>query len=810
MLNFIYEMRQSLRRLMRAPVFTIVSVLTIGIGIGAFTSIFGLVEAVLIEPLPYKQPEQLVWVWRDYTWANFPRGWLGGPDIAGLRNQDDVFEQVAGFASGRRNLAGGDGTDPRRVRVVSTTAEFFDVLGVTPALGRGFLPSEDDPGADLLVVLSHDFWRRQYDADPSVLGQTIQLNGAATTIIGVAPEEFHFVQHSSLGEPAGADLYLNLRVDMPTSNAGSGSFAGLARIRPHVGPAQLQAALNAAAEESDTFFSNKGLRLWSVGLQEDLVGKARPALLAVVGSAGFLLLILSANLATLLLDRAAVRSRELGIRSALGAGKGRLLSSVLSESVILGGIGGALGILLAFWGTELVVSFAPENLPRLVDVGMDASVLAVAITVTVLMSAVAGLAPAFQTLKGSVTGALKEGGIRSGSSVRAVRARSVLVAVQVALSLMLLVGAGLVAQAFGNLLRQDPGFDPGTTLTFRVPLAGPNYPDREAAQAFHEQLRARLAALPGVVAAGAANAVPLTKATSQRGAAFPGAEGNTGDENRDNPLVDFFRVTDDYFRAAGLRIMAGRSFDATDDDSARVAIIDDNLARQFYPNTSPIGRQIHFVGDTLTIVGVVDQARFYNVHQDDLPQIYVTFSRFPAFTMSYAVRTAGLDPYSLLGSARGLIRELDPELPMSYIWTLDSIVHDSLGQQRLSLTLIVGFAVGALLLATLGIYGVVANSVVRRQQEIGVRIALGADAPRVLRLVLGHGLRLVGVGTVVGLAGAVATARLLNGVMVGVNPANPIVYVAVALLLATVAAAASYLPARRATRIDPMEALRPE
>ena len=810
MLNFMYEMRQSLRRLMRAPVFTVVSVLTIGIGIGAFTSIFGLVEAVLLEPLPYKQPEQLAWVWRDYTWANFPRGWLGGPDIAGLRNQGDVFEHVAAFASGRRNLAGGDGTGPRQVRVVSATAELFDLLGVTPSVGRGFLPGEDDPGADPLTVLSHDFWRSQYDADPSVLGQTIQLNGTPTTIIGVAPEKFRFVQHSSLGEPVGADLYLNLRVDMAARSAGSGSFAGLARIRPHVGPAQLQSALNAAAEESDTFFDNRGLRLWSVGLQEDLVGKARPALLVLVGSAGFLLLILSANLATLLLGRAAVRSRELGIRSALGAGKSRLLSSVFSESIILGGLGGAMGILLAFWGTELVVTLAPENLPRIGDVGMDASVLAVAVIVSLAMSAVAGLAPAFQALKGSVTGALKEGGMRSGDSIKAVRTRSALVAVQVALSLMLLVGAGLVAQAFANLLRQDPGFDPGTTLTFRVPLAGPNYPDRDAAQAFHEQFRSRLAALPGVVAAGAANAVPLTQSTSQTGVTFPGAEGNTGDENRDNPLVDWFRVTDDYFAAAGLRILAGRSFAASDDDSARVAIVDDNLARQFYPNSSPLGRQIAFSDDTLTIVGVVDQARFYSVHEDDLPQVYITFSRFPAFSMSYAVRTAGLDPYTLLGSARGILRELDPEIPMSYIWTLDSIVHDSLGQQRLSLTLIVSFAVGALLLATLGIYGVVANSVVRRRQEMGVRIALGADAARVLRMVLGQGLRLVGVGTVVGLAGAFATARLLNGVMVGVNPANPIVYVAVALVLAAVAAAASYLPARRATRIDPMEALRPE
>ncbi|MCZ6916534.1 MAG: ABC transporter permease [Gemmatimonadetes bacterium] len=810
MWNHVSELRQSFRRLLRAPVFMVVSVLTIGIGIGAFTAIFGLAEAVLLEPMPYRQPDDLVWVWRNYSWANFPRGWLAGPDIIGLREQTDVVESVVVVQSGQLNLTGPQMGAPQRVDVIIASHELFDLLGVSPILGRGFTPEEDVPNTNRVAVLGFDYWQRQYDGDPDILGQTMFLNGQSTTIIGVAPEPFHFVRHSSLGEPTGGDLYLNLPLDIAETSPFNGSYAGLVRLRPDVRPDQLQAALAAAAETSDLAFDNRGLRLWATNLKEDLTAGVRPALAALVGSATFLLLILTANLATLLIGRAAVREHELGVRSALGAGRGRILSSVLSESLILGALGGGLGIVLGFFGTNIVLSLAPENLPRLQEVGLDSSVLAVSVFVSLGMTLAAGLTPAFQALRGNLPAAIKEGGARSGGSIRGARTRNALVVAQVALSLMLLVGAGLVAQAFAGLLREDPGFDPGTTLTFSVPLAASTYPDRASVQGFHRQFRERLASLPGVTAVGSANALPLTMATNQTGVRFPGAEGNTGDDNIDGPLIDWYRVGDGYFTAAGLRLLAGRWFESSDqptgDERPAVAIIDDVLAQQFFPNGPPVGRQAVFRGDTLTIVGVVDHARFYNVHSDDRGQVYI-----PDLTrgMAYALRT-GLDPTVLVGGARLALRQLDPEVPMSDVRTLDAIVKDSLGQQRLSLTLIGGFAVGALLLAVLGLYGVVANNVVRRTQEMGVRMALGADAARVLRLVLGQGLRLAGIGAAVGLVGAIATSRFLEGVMVGIDANNPVIYVVVAASLVAVAAAASYLPAWRATRIDPVEALRPE
>ncbi len=808
MLSLLTEWKHSFRRLLRAPVFTMVSVLTIGVGIGAFTSMFGLVETVLLERMPYERPDDVAWVWRNYSWNNFPRGWLGGPDIIGLREQDQVFEQVAVLQSGSITITDADQSNPRRVRAIFSSHEFFDLLGVPPVLGRGFVPEDDDPNANLVVVLGYNFWKNQYAADPSIVGQTIYLSNQASTVVGVTAENFHFVAHRSLADPVGADIYTNYRVDLTQTSPGSGSFAGLALLRPEVSPDQLEAALAAAAEVSDNFFDNKGLRLWAIRLQTELTEKARPALMALVGSAAFLLLILSANLATLLLGRASVRERELGIRAALGASKGRIFSSVLGESLIIGVLGGAIGVALAYSGTNLIVSLAPENLPRISEVGVDGSILIVAALVTFGMAFAAGLAPALQGMRGSMTSVLKEGGSRSGGSLRGARMRSVLVAVQVALSLMLLVGAGLVAQAFAGLLRQDPGFDPSSTLTFRVPLPSATY-DAQGAKNFHQQLVERLENMPGVRAAGAVTIVSLTGTTSQTGVGFPGAEGNTGDADQDRPLIDWFRVTPGYFRSAGLRLLAGRSFDASDSERGTSVIIDDVLARRFFPNSSPVGRQAAFLGDTATIVGVIDQPRFYNVHSDDRGQVYISFASIPTRTMSYAVRTE-IDPNTLIGATRQALREMDPAVPMSEIRTLESIVKDSLGKQRLSLTLLGGFALGALLLATLGIYGVVANSVVRRTQEMGVRMALGADAGRVLRMVLGQGLRLVGVGAVVGLLGAVATSRLLTGVMVGVDAGNPLVYALVAMGLVAVAAAASYLPARRATRIDPIEALRPE
>lgn len=805
------EIRGAVRRLVRAPVFTTVAGLTIAVGIGAFASIYALVDAVLLEPVPYDDPDDLVWVWRDYVEADFPRGWLGGPDVVGLRAQDEVFEDVVALRSGSVNLATGDGTDPQRIDVQLVTHELLGMLGVSPLLGRDFRPEDELEGAPAVAILAHDFWTSRFGADPSVIGRTVTVDGASAEIVGVAPERFRFVKHASLSEPVRADAYLSLQQDLAAASPGSGAYAGLARIRAGTPGDRVQAALAAAGEETNVWFAERGastVRLWAVELQEDLVAPVRPALTALLASAGLLLLILAANLATLLLGRAAGRAHELGVRVALGAGRGRLLSSVVGESLVLAALGGTLGIVLAVAGTELVVALAPADLPRLAGVQVDGSVVAVAAAVTALMALVAGVAPSLGALRADVAATLKDADARGGGSLGRTRLRSVLVAAQMAISVMLLAGAGLTARAFAELLGADPGFDAGETITFAVPLSGATYPDDPTQLQFHEELRRRLAALAGVRTVGATTALPLTQLTDQSGIQFPLAPGNVGDPQADGPLVDLFRVTPGYFEAAGLRLLQGRGIQEIDADTATYSIvIDDVLASRFFPDGSAVGSRAFFIGDTATVVGVVDQARLYGVAEDDRGQVYVPNALLPSEELSYAVR-GDLDAISLVPAVRGVIRELDASIPLADVRTLRDLVDASLAQQRLSLTLILAFALGSLLLASLGIYGVVANAVVRRRQEIGVRIAFGASGGEVLRLVVGQGVRLAAVGAALGLVGAAGMSGVAERLVGGVDAGDPLVYVLVTGALVGVAALASWLPARRATRIDPVEALR--
>jgi predicted permease len=809
MAGFARELGLALRRLGRARIYTAVSVLTIAVGIGAFTSVIGLVDAVLIEPMPYEEPDELVWVWRDYVEADFPRGWLSGPDIAYMRQQTEVIDGVVAFRSSGLNLAGVDGGEPTQVTAHYASFELFDLLGVRPRLGRGFVAEDGVPEGPLVAVLSHALWATEFGADPGIVGRSVLLDDRLTEVIGVTPEHFRFVRHGSLSDPLEADLYLPLQVDLTADNAFGGSYAGLARLRPGVSETQVEASLAAAVEPVNQQIVDAGgspIRLWGIALEEDLVAPIRPALLALVGAAAFLLLMLTANLTTLQLGRASIRHREMGVRRALGAGRAHVVSSVAAESVAIAATGAGVGLALAYLGTDLVVALAPETLPRLGAVGMDASVITVAVLTTAVMALGAAVAPSLQSMGVGIGATLKEGGERAGGA-RTTRLRGALVAAQVALSFMLLVGGGLVARAFSDLLRQDPGFDAASTITFRVPLPGAVYEGPEQA-AFHHGLLERIRAMPGVASVGGTTALPLTQVTNQQGVRFPGAPGNGPDERENGPLVDWFRVTPGYFEAAGYRLVAGRDFTMLDADSTTFAlVVDDVLADRFFPDGSAVGSVAEMFDLTGTIVGVVDQARHYNVHSDDRGQVYIPYDRFPTAALSYAVRTS-VPPESAMPGIRAAARELAASVPIAGVRTLDGIVDDSLGQQRLSLTLILTFALGALLLASLGIYGVVANSVVRRTQEIGVRMALGASAGGVVRLVLGQGLRVFMVGAVLGLVGATLTASVLEGVMVGVRPNDPLVYVGVAIGLLAIAQLASYVPARRATRIDPVDALR--
>lgn len=804
------EVREALRRLSRAPVFTAVSVLTMGVGIGAFAAIFSVVDGVLLEPPPYQDPEELVWVWRDYTWFGLDRGWLGGPDIAGLRGHDGAFAGVVGFRNGGRNLTGREGDNPRRVRVTFASHELFDVLGVEPAHGRGFAPEDDVPGAAAVAVLGHELWRSHFAADRGIIGRDVFLNGEATTVVGIAPADFRFVVHSALGDPSPADLYQPMRIDLTAEDPGSGAFAGLARVRGGATPAEVEAAIAAVAQDLDDLWGNPGLRMWSVGLHEDLVVEIRPALTVLLAAAGFLLLILGANLATLLLGRATARDRELAVRAALGAGRGRLFRTVLTESAVLAGAGALLGLGLAFPALEALRALAPEGLPRLTDVTVDPSVVVVALSAALVMGVGAGALPAWRSLRGGVSQRLREGGGRGGSGLSGLRTRSALVVAQVALSLMLLVGAGLLARGFLVLLDTDPGVDGRSVLTFTAALDPGRYGAEGAIADFDRRFRAAVSRLPGVQGVGAVDALPLTATASQRTVAFPGAPGNRG-VDEDEPLIDYFYAGHGYAEAVGLRLLEGRAFNEGDDaEGPGVALVDDLLAKRFYPGGGALGGSLSFAGDTLTIVGVVDHARHYAIHSDDRPQVYVPLVQRPQrSTLSWAVAATG-DPGALAPAIRRVLDGVDASVPLTDVRTLDEIVQGSLGNERLSLTLLLAFAAGALALATLGIYGVVSNAVARRTHEMGVRIALGANRSKVLGMVLGQGLRLVALGIVLGLAGSIAGARVVGSLVVGADPGDPLVYTAVILGLIALTSLATGIPALRATRIDPVEALRPD
>lgn len=802
--------RQALRRLARTPTFTLVTVLSVSLGVGAFASVASVADGVLVDPLPYANPDRLIWVWRDYTWIDFPRGWLGGPDVLALREQSDVFEDVVAFRSGHANLTGVAGQAPEEASVLLASDGFFDVLGVQPMLGRGFEAGESSPGAEPVAVLGNDLWRRRFGADPGVIGSRIQIDGEAWTVIGVMAPGFRFVKHSSLGQPEPADLYGSLRMDLPALPAGWGGLAGLARVHAGATDAAVDAALASASAEMDPYFGSDRLKLWGVDLRSDLVDGIRPALLALSIAASFLLLILTANLATLQYGRVAERSRDVAVRTALGGSRFAAVADILVESVLVAGAGCAAGLLLAGVAVRQLLAMAPASLPRREAIDVDLGVVSVTVLLALLMGVLAAAGPAVRASARGAAQVLRSSGSRAGSGRPAARTRSALVVIQVALSLMLLVGAGLVGRSAMLLLAADPGFESKGVLTWRVPLDEAAYPDEEAIIAFQDRFLNRVRTLPGVLAAGASNALPLSADTDQGPATFPGAEGNTGDADVDSPLVDAVSITPGYLDAMGIRLIAGRPFGTGDGaGSPRVALIDRTLAARFFTAGEATGRTLLYAGDTLTIVGVVDPARLYNVYSDERGQVYLPAARYPEQAMYYALRT-DRDPMSLVPSVRGVLQSIDAALPLPGIRPGGDLVRESLGRHRLTLLLLTVFAGGALLLAAMGIWGVVAGGVIRRTPEIGVRLALGASAAGVLRLVATEGARVIGFGLVLGLAGSLAVSRLLGSLLFGIAGDDPLTYGTVAAFLLLVAGLACFVPALRATRIPPARALRGE
>jgi predicted permease len=806
--GWVRDLRIASRRLMRAPVFVAAMLGTLTVGLGMFAVVYTVVAKILIEPMPYEDPDDLYFVWRDYgPIFDFNRGWLAGTDVAELQKTGGVIEDVAGLGRQLGTFAAREGTDPTEIAVMVTTPNLFELLGATPMLGRGFAQGETGPGRPAVMVLTYELWNR-LGADPSIVGTDVRLNGQPHTVIGVMPQNFSFVRNASLGPPQRADAYTTFDLYLAETSPNGGSYAALIRARRGTPPGTVTAAVDAVGRAVDARdFKSRGLRLYPVGLKADLVSAARPALL-VLGFAGlFVVLVLMVNLASVLLARAAQREHELAVARALGANGLVIVRTMLVEGSLLGLAGGAMATLAGIWGTNALVGMAPLDLPRREAVAIDWTVGAVIVGTGALLGLLAATVPAIWAAGASLSRLLASSAVRGGGGHG--RMRRGLVVAQVALSLVLLTAGGLVVHSFERLLRADPGFRPEGLLTLRVPMPAQLVPEAADARALQDRIERALAAMPGVAGVSAADALPLTASASQTTIRIPGAPGNTGNADRDAPLVDYIGTRATYVDVMGIRVLAGRAFEETRRDGVREALIDRHLARQFFPSGNPLGAKIPFGKESLTIVGVVEQARLYDVHQDSRPQLLVRAEDWGYRTLSFVVRTGG-DPRVLIPDVRAAIRRIDPRLALADVRTMQEIVGNAVRQQRISAVLIAAFALGALLLAAVGLFGAVSGSVARRRHELATRLALGADHRGVLKLVLGEGARLVGAGMLIGLPGIYAVGTLMRGVLVGVSPSDPVTLLAVGLGLGLVAMVACYVPARRVLRIDPAQSLREE
>ncbi|MGQ0734585.1 MAG: ADOP family duplicated permease [Acidobacteriota bacterium] len=797
----------AVRRLVRAPALVAAVVATLTVGLGTLAVVYTAVQKVLIAPMPYDDPDDLYFVWRDYgPMFELTRGWLAGPDVAELQKAGGVIEAAVGLGRQLTTVAAREGGEPAEIAVIVTTPNLFDVLGTAPVLGRGFAADEIGPKRAPVVVLTHELWTRM-GASVSLVGTDVRLNGEPYTVIGVMPPSFAFMRHASLGAPQGADAYITFAVNLPDTSPNAGSNAGLIRARRGASPQEVATAVDVVGETVDARdFRGRGLELYPVGLKPDLVEEIRPALVALGLAGVFLTLVLIAILGSVLLARAAQREQEFAVSRALGANGLAVVRATLFEGTMLGLFGGAAGALAAFWATRALVALAPLDLPRREAVAVDWQIAATIVAGGGLIGLVAATAPAVWAGRMSLSAMLSASAVRGGGGQG--RLRRGMVVAQVALSIVLLGAGGLVVRSFDRLLRADPGFRPEGVLTLRVPMPVQLFPKDEEVQALQTRLHDALAAVPGVTGVSATAALPLTASANQSAIRIPGAPGNTGDADKDAPLVDYIGVRAGYFDVMGMRVVAGRAFDQVRREGIREALIDRLLAAQFFPGRSPLGATIPFGEKTeLTIVGVVEQARQYDVDRDGRPQLFLRAEDWRYRSLSFVLRTER-DPRGLMPEARAVVRQIEPRLAVANVQTLEDLVGDALRQQRVSAVLIAGFALGALLLAAMGLFGVVSASVTRRRHELAVRLALGADHRGILRLVIADGGRLVALGVLVGLPGVYAMGGLMHGVLVGVSRTDPPTLIAVALGLGLVSLAACYVPARRVLAIDPAQSLR--
>ncbi|HKU76655.1 MAG TPA: ABC transporter permease [Pyrinomonadaceae bacterium] len=807
--TLIKDIRYGVRGLLKRPGFTVIALITLALGIGANTAIFSVVNAVLLRPLQFRDPEQLVVVWEEASFAGFPTNTPAPANYVDWKNQNQSFADMAAAASNSFNLTG-DG-EPERIQANSVNANFFSLFGVQPLLGRGFLPEEDRPGGNKVAVLSYSLWQSRYGGDRGIINREILLNAEKHTVVGVMPAGFHFLEND-------VRLWVPLAMDQEElANRGGHYLQVVARLKPGVALSQAQADMTAVMRRiatdhpGETFDGKLGAVV--MPLRDQLVGEARGSLTVLLVAVAFVLLIACANVAGLLLARAVARRREIALRMALGADRIRVVRQLLTESLLLAAVAGVLGSVLAYASFTFLQGLIPEQMALSASLQLDVRILVFTLAISIVTGVIFGLVPALQAAKFDLNDALKQSSTRATASGRL---RSTLIVFEVALSIVLLVGAGLLIQTLFQLLHQYSVLEPDKVLTMRTILPREKYKELQVRDNFYQQVLQRVAHLPGVVSAGYSTSVPIS---------WKGGSSGFYPEGIKNPIPGMSydaihrQVSADYLKTMNIPLRQGRYLESRDNaQSMHVAVINETMARQYWPGENALGRRFRIGGPDETdlpwfqIVGIVADLRQMGLDQPVKAEMYLPYQQVdqPWFIpRDLAIRTNG-DTASLVGSVRQIIREVDPDQPVSNIATMGEVLGTEAAQRRMGMILLAGFALLALLLASLGIYGVLAYFVTQHTSEIGVRQALGATPRDILFMVLKKGMGLTLLGVAIGLASAFALTRLMSSLLFGVKASDPLTFVAVPLLLAFVALLACYIPARRATKVDPLVALRYE